>query len=255
MAQYSHLLNTIRDVTPPTSEPPSPKESRRPGVQLAVQPVAQQGYWNEYDNGSEAGDEPYTIIIDPNAESTFPGARTMAYVFEKAKVPVEKMRGWLSPNLDSERQPLLTDNEYFPRQFSGSVTDTDVEDEAYASSSDFPSGYATHYATFPSISDQKLARYREKLLMRGTICSFVAAFLLMIIAGILVTTGRHKLRIEVDAGAVVGVVASLFFGALGIGMMLYRKQQLSWLCRAIVGLAFIMVCVLNGMLLVLIVSQ
>ncbi|RDW91344.1 SPX-containing protein [Coleophoma crateriformis] len=260
MAQYNALLDTIRTATPSASEPSSPRapsslrEPQRSRVVIPVQQAAPQAYWNEYDDGSEAGDEPYTIAIDPEAESTFPGARTMAFVYEKAKVPMEKVKGWLSPKLDSEREPLLTGTEYFPRQRNASMTDTDIEDEAYASSSDFPAGYVAHYATFPSISDQKFAQHREQLLMRGTVCSFIAAFLLMAIAGILVMTGRHRLRMEVDAGAVVGVVASLFFGALGVGMMLYRKQKLVWLHRTIVGLAFVTVCVLNGMLLVLIVS-
>lgn len=254
MSQYNDLLTTLRGSTPVLSGESTPRPSRRTSIQVQVQ-QAPQTYWNEYDDGSEAGDEPYTITVDPNAESTFPGAKTVAYIFSRAKEPIEKVKYWLSPKASpGERRALLSDS-YFPVQRPGTGVDTDIDDDAYASSGDFPAGYETHYATFPSVSDQKLSKYREKLLFRGTLGSFVAAIVLLVIASILVFTGKHKLRIEVDAGVIVGVVASLFFATLGIGMMLYRKEPLSWVHRIGVSLVFITVCILNGALLVLVVSQ
>jgi hypothetical protein len=44
---------------------------------------------------------------------------------------------------------------------------------------------------------------------------------------LLVATGKHKLRVEVDAGVIVGVVSSLFFATLGFCTMLYRSETLS----------------------------
>ncbi|KAL3424615.1 spx domain-containing protein [Phlyctema vagabunda] len=255
MSQYSDLLMTLRASTPMSSEESTPRPSRRPSTHVQAQ-QAPQGYWNEYDDGDEAQeDEPYTIMINPDAEATYPGARTIAYVVSRAKIPMEKVKGWLSPKSEAHERQSLLGNSYFPENRCGSATDTDGDDDAYASSSDFPIGYTAHYATFPSVSDQKLSQYRETLLFRGTIASFLAAILLLAVAGILVLTGKHKLRIEVDAGVLVGVVASLFFATLGIGMMLYRKQQLGWFHRVSVSLTFVTVCVLNGMLLVLMVSQ
>jgi len=75
---------------------------------------------------------------------------------------------------------------------------------------------------------------------------------LLSIASTLVATGKKKLRVEVDAAVLVGVLASLFFATLGIGTMLYRQERLSWLHRGLVGVAFLGVCVLNGILLVLV---
>lgn len=166
-------------------------------------------------------------------------------------MPIEKVKGWFSPTgSPQERRPLLNSEGYFNEQQS--AADTDIDDEAYASSSEFPAGYATHYATFPSINEQKFSREREQLLYHIMLGCFFASIVLLAIAGTLAATGKKKLRVEVDAAVLVGVLASLFFGTLAIGTMLYRQQQQSWLHRGLVGLTFIAICVLNGALLVLV---
>jgi hypothetical protein len=238
-------------VSTPASPSSSRRASRRPSTQILVQPPSQQAYWNEYDDGSEAENESYTILVNPEDDDGFPGSKTFAYVFSKAKMPMDKLKGWLSPESSpGERRPLLTNESYFNEQQS--VADTDIDDEAYASSNEFPAGYATHYATFPSIHDQKFSRQREQLLFHIMLGCFFASIVLLSIAGTLVATGKKKLRVEVDAAVLVGVLASLFFATLGIGTMLYRQERLSWLHRGLVGMTFVGVCVLNGILLVLV---
>lgn len=258
----------MRDSTPPQSEVTSPinqshREYRSEATQQPVAPEAQQQkYWNEYDDGSESGDvnEPYTIYIDPDAESTFPGVKSVIYVFTRlssgVKVPMEKVKGWLSPHgTPNERRPLTLDRQssYFTTHQNSFRTETDVEDEA--SSSDFPVGYDAHYATLPSISDQKLMRHHENLLFYGTVVSFVSAFLLLLIATILVFTGRHHLRVEVDAGAIVGIVASLFFATLGFVVMIYRWERLTLLHILCVTASFLADCVLSGLLLIVVMGN
>jgi hypothetical protein len=236
------------DPQPSTSrEPPSPQSP-------------QQKYWNEYDDGSEAGDanEPYTICINPDVDSSFPGAKTIVYVISQlgstAKIPLEKIRGWLGKHYTyEERRPLFSGRQdgYFSVQ--PDETGTDVDDDT--SLSDFPSGYEPYYATFPSISDQKMAKNRERLLFRGTIASFIAAFLLLFIAALLAITGRHHLQIEVDAGVIVGIVASLFFATIGFTAMLCRRTPLGLLHIMCVSASFLATCILNGFLLVLIMGN
>lgn len=265
--QYNVILTLIQQTSPPQSGTTTPltasrRESRQePQQQREPQQVPQQSYWNEYDNGSEAGDanEPYTIFIDPHEEATFPGAKTVTYIYtalsSKAKIPIEKVKGWLSPqSTPNERRSLIGHEHggYFNNQ-PNSPLGTDVDDDS--SSSDFPNGYDAHYATFPSVEDQKLRRYREKLLFQATVGSFLAAFLLLIISSLLVATGRHRLRVEVDAGVIVGVVASLLFATLGFTTMLYRYARIGWVQRFSVTLSFLLVCVLSGMLLVLVMGN
>lgn len=207
-----------------------------------------QSYWNEYDDGSEAENEPFTILINPNAESTFPGAKTLTHIVKYARGPVEKVIALFSPMVSpNERRPLIENEDYF-RQRPTMETD----DDTYASSGEFPTGYAAHYATFPSVADQRLSQHNEKLLLYLTFASFTASMLLLLISGTLVETGKHKLRVEVDAGVVVGVVSSLFFATLGLGTMIYRKERLSWAHRISVFVIFTAVCLLNGIILVLV---
>jgi hypothetical protein len=254
-SQYRHLVTTLRSTTPYISTPASPSSSRqasrRPSTQIPVQPPPPQAYWNEYNDGSEAEYEPYTILVNPEAEM-FSGVKTFALVFSRAKMPIETMKEWLSPGPSpGERQSLLTNEGYFNEQQS--VGDADIDDEAYASFSEFPAGYATHYATFPSKHEQEISRHCEQLLFQIMLGCFFASTVPLAIAGTLVAIDKKTLQVEVDAAVLVGVLTSLFFATLGIGAMLYRQEQLSWLHRRVgVGLTFVDVCVLNGVLLVIV---
>lgn len=177
-------------------------------------------------------------------------------------MPFEKAKQWFRIRDNPERRPLLDNDSGVARAnggprngYASTSANTDSEEEGYASSSEFPSqGYVGLYA-FPSIAEQKVVRYRERALFLGTIGCFVASFILLAIAGILISTGRHKLRVEVDAGVTVGVVVSLFGACMALGMTLYRQNPLSVMHRLLVWTAFITSCILNGMLLVLVVGN
>lgn len=170
---------------------------------------------------------------------------------------MEKIRGWLNLNSSAgERRPLLgrTSNDYFTAH-PNSLFATDTEAEDDLESNDFPPGYVTHYAKFASVPDQKLSQYREKIMLLGTIASFFASFVLILIAGLLIATGRHRLRVEVDVGATIGVVTSLFFATLGVSIMLCRWQRCGWLHRISVAITFVATCALNGMILVVVMGN
>lgn len=254
MSHYQNLLSTLRASTPEASVPGTPNSSTRPSrrasAQLQSAPV-QQVYWNEYDDGSEAENEPYVVYINPDEEA-FPGAKVVGFMVSMVKKPLDSVKAWLKPGTAApqERRPLLQTNDSAYSNEGQSVIDTEADDDTYASSSDFPTGYATHYATFPSVNDQKSTRHHEQLLFRGMLGCFGASFVLLLIAFLLVATGKKKLRAEIDAGVIVGVVSSLFFAIVGYGSMLCRTQKLDWIHRICVGLAFILSCFLNGMLLV-----
>lgn len=257
--QWSQVMTSLRDPTP-TKNTALRKSKRRVPMPEQQTMEVQRG-WNEYDDGSEAENEPYTIFVDADAESTFPGARAAVYVFAalslRAKRSSEKLRSWLNPHGSlGERRPLnLSQDRGYSTEHSYVSTvgsDSDIEADTDASSAEFPAGYAAHYATFPSIRDQKAIKQREAILFRSSIGCFLAAFLLLLVAGLLVATGRHRLRVEVDAGTIIGVVASLFFATLGLGSMLYRQERLSWMHRIMVSFTFLVICVISGILLVLV---
>ncbi|KAJ4145950.1 hypothetical protein LMH87_004781 [Akanthomyces muscarius] len=271
--RHSEILARLRDAAPAISEPSSPSSVELPPSpastavhepRVTFDPLppaaaAQPKYWNEYDDGSDAGgddDGGYAIYINPDEDSSFPG---MEYVNAIVTMPYHKIRGWFKLKDQRERRPLLSDDRYGGgggySSAGGAHTDSD-EEAGYASSDCIPTeGYSTHYATFPSINEQQIRRYRERVLFWGTLASFAAAYMLMGVAAILISAGKRKLRVEVDVGVTVGVMMSLCCSCAGLGMTLYRQDRLAVLTRLAVWLAFTTSCLVNGMLLILVVGN
>lgn len=182
----------------------------------------------------------------------FPG---FDYLQGILKIPYEKAKGWLRLDRSAEERPLLTAN-HLPRGYSAATFNSESDEEGgYASSDGFPTtGYATHYA-LPSLNQQATLRYREDVFFWGTIGCFMASFILLAVAGVLIFTGKHKLRAEVDAGVTVGVVASLFSACSALGMTMYRRDPLPLTYKLMVWGSFVASCLLNGMLLILVVGN
>lgn len=269
--QNETILRNLRSALPQFSEPSSPStdghlthsrpsSSRRPEFEPLPPPFQQQQqaqakYWNEYDDGSEAGgpEDEYAIYIDPE-ESSFPG---LGYVQAILSMPLEKAKWWFrSRRSTAEHEPLLDPARPQTQGYASTATaNTDSDEEGYASSSEFPvHGFSAHYA-FPSIADQKVSRYRENVMLWTTIGCFFVSFILLAISGVLITTGRHKLRVEVDAAVTVGVALSLLCACSGLGASLYRRDPMSVLHRITVGSVFAASCILNAMLLILVVGN
>lgn len=149
-------------------------------------------------------------------------------------------------NYDTDVDEDVTNlNRYSRRDSSG-----------YASSEEqFPTGYQPHYASLPSIDEQRMAQYREKVLFWGTWGCYATAFVLMGIAAVLITTGRNKKRLEVDAGVTLGIMTSLGLACAAICMAGSRQGRLSWGARLATWGAFAGVCAVNGILLVLVMGN
>ncbi|OAA55428.1 SPX domain containing protein [Cordyceps fumosorosea ARSEF 2679] len=270
--RHSEILADLRNAAPALSEPSSPSSVELPPSPVSsatrvsrvsfdpLPPAAaapappQHKYWNEYDDGSDAGDEGYAIYINPDEDSTFPG---MGYVNAIVTMPYEKIRAWFKLRDKRERHPLLSDDRSACGGGYSSAGHADSDEEAgYSSSDGIPTeGYSMHYATFPSINEQQIRQYRERVLFWGTIASFTAAYILMGVAAILISTGKRKLRVEVDVGVSVGVMVSLFCSCAGLGMTLYRRETPALMTRLAVWLSFTASCLINGMLLILVVGN
>lgn len=155
---------------------------------------------------------------------------------------------------------------------SNTAVDSDDEDEddddddddsngrspggaGYASSEEFPAGYEAHYASLPSIEDQRMNLYKDRLVFMVTGGLFALSFLVLGIATVLIFTGRHRLRVEVDAAVTVGSVVSLGCACTALALTTARWEVLGHGARAVVVLAFTTVCVANGMLLVLVMGN
>ncbi|KAL8711376.1 MAG: hypothetical protein Q9220_004273 [cf. Caloplaca sp. 1 TL-2023] len=245
--------------SPATSAPeilaPSPQKSlrkkRRHGKDRSLrqqmvmnkQPNHQR-YWNEYDDGDEDSDnEPFAIYVDPNKSTSFPGFHTISKaalsLASRAKASSKKARSWIRYSDDPQNllHPVATPED-----------DSDLEDS--------PIDPLLHhrkqrqYSTFHNryIPDDT-HRARELLLTRCCTASFVASFVLLIVAGLLASSGRRKAHLEVDAGIVTGVVFSLVFSLAGVGCMLQRNEKAGMIQKVSVFTMMVIVCIGSGLLL------
>ncbi|TQS34200.1 hypothetical protein Golomagni_05425 [Golovinomyces magnicellulatus] len=262
--EHARVLDKLRESEPQLSEPSSPdsailsaaapNDTNSARVTFDPLPPAQMApqlkYWNEYDDGSEVGDgdDHYAIYINPDDDDSFPGYKYVA-------VPFEKFKSWFkarSPGGGSssrEEEPLLVGGS---AGYSSTTAHTDSEEEGYDTDGIPSYGFSTHYAAFPSVDEQRVKQYQERVFFWATIGCFLTSFVLIGICGVLISAGRHRLRVEVDAGVTIGVMVSLFCSCAALGMTLYREEKMSVLFRASVWSSFIASCLLNGMLLVLV---
>ncbi|KAG6001865.1 hypothetical protein E4U21_003762 [Claviceps maximensis] len=266
--RFDEILTDLQASTSDLSEPSSPDPDNQAAADLLERRRCRQvdyelpptvhmdlpvKYWNEYDHGSDAGEpeDDYAIYIDPDERTGFPG---LAYVNSMLAIPYKKARKWLNMRRPSdEHRPLLSPTQSFSQGYASTAVES--EEEGFSSSDGYPQlGYATHYA-LPSVNEQKVQRYRESMLMWTTLGCFLFSFALLAIDSVLILTGKHKLRVEVDAGVTVGTVISLFCAGSGLGTTLYRRDALPLWYTVVVWSAFTASCILNGMLLVLVLGN
>lgn len=253
ISQYISLLRNLRTAVPDSDKFKGENYSRPVSQQtfskIQTKSQPQYSYWNEYDDGSEVEEEPYLVYIDPNSES-FPGAKTLASMFSKAKRPMDKVREWLIPVASSgEQRSLLHKNDRIYDQESTVGTEGILDDSA--SSSDMQNGYSTFYnTTILNINKQILDSKHDSFLIHTIIGCYAASLTLLLIVWLLATTGKKKLRMEVDAGVAIGVIASLLFAIIGLSLVHFRRQKLSQTYRYGAFVTFILTLLLNCMILI-----
>lgn len=231
----------------------------------------------------------YVIYINPDEEADY--GSDLKSLLNAITAPFAKARSWVKVQ-KRERQSLLsgpssdstygaTDETMSPRNGSyfthppgrnpfacsrgndsNTAVDTDCEDDdrdrddvGYASSEEFPAGYEAHYASLPSIEDQRMTIYKDRIVFMVSGGLFAISFLILGIATVLMFTGRHRLRVEVDAGVTVGSVVSLGCACTALALTMAQWGFLGVGGRVAVVLAFATVCVANGMLLVLVMGN
>ena len=242
--------------TPPLDALKKKKRRRSNRKQMLQKQLREPGqaryerYWNEFDDGSEGSqDEVYTIFVDPDASYSIPGvaavSRLVGSLSSTIKAVEEKALYWLRPSRKTrhgEQRPLIRG------ECSPSTADSDQSDQETCNRV-VKRSPSRRYSTFPPLSQPPAVRAREALLLRSCLASFAASFILLVVAAILVTTGRRKAAGEVDIGVIIGVVASLVFAVMGVGSMVRRKDDVGWVHRLVVALTFVCVVFASGILL------
>ena len=207
-------------------------------------------YWNEFDDGSEGSqDEAYTILVDPNASSNIPGSVAMSRLIGSLS---SSIRATETSILHWFRPPQKTRHGEQRSLISGEVSPSAADsDQSEVESSNRLAKSSSHrrYSTFPTLAQPPAVRAREAFLFHSCIASFVSSFILLIVAAILITTGRRKAANAVDVGVIIGVVSSLVFAVMGLGGMVRRKDDVGWVHRAVVFLVFVCVVLASSVLL------
>jgi hypothetical protein len=208
--------------------PPSPLERR---ARFDPDPVActRGRYWNEYDDGSDCGnDDEYVIYITPESDDddddwTIPG---LAHLTSVLTLPYERARMWFGGRGRNRRHgehnpPSSGDDDADANErrhllsSAGHATDTD-----YTSDDNVPSSGSSVYGAL-WIDRQREAhrarrtrelRARERVLQWASRGSFAAALVLLVVEVLMLGTGRP----EVDLAVAVAAAASLSFAVVGL---------------------------------------
>ena len=216
----------------------SARKSKKKSARFAA-PAPQevpQRYWNEFDDGDSDTnpEERFAIYIDPN-EPSFPGVNTVAKVFsgihDGISKSTQRFTSWIPTRRsgnDGERRPLL-----FGRSGRNGSSDANY-DSSGSETDDLSSKIPTRtkrgpmsrppYA--PSRRLSKRQKARERTLQQSYVALTVLAYVLLVMSGALLATGRKKKRLEVDAGVVTGAVSA--FACIGIAIVLIcmRRESL-----------------------------
>ena len=236
-----------------------------------------QRYWNEFDDGDEVPeDQRYAIYVNPDEQLAFPGAETVAKAFSSLYQSFGRAKGrivsWLpmhSQNQERDdieegvRRPLLgvrnrhdaSDNDASDNDDS---SDTDPQSRPAriskkSRSALFSNPSNSHRTSFPRSRRvgrrQQVHLSHETALFRTYVGCYGIAIALLIVSAILNATGRHRARVEVDAGIIVGVIGALGSAIIGISLMMTREEKLSWLHWILGVSACLMICAGSGWLL------
>lgn len=250
--------------------PPNKKASRRKS--RSTQQLLPR-YWNEFDDGDEVPeDQVYAIYVHPDEQTAFPGAETVSKAFSAMYQSLGRTKrrvvSWLPMQFhghdrdhDAEegvRRPLL------------GVRSRDVDDDNDDSSDTEPSIPCAKFSKkrcstgHPSTSDirrtslpqshhtfkrQPVRSSHENALYRTYVGCYAISIILLIMSAIMKASGRHKAKVQVDAGIIVGVIAALASAIVAVSLMVSREERLSWLHRGLGSTAFLVVCVGSGWLL------
>ncbi|KAI9805577.1 MAG: hypothetical protein M1825_000828 [Sarcosagium campestre] len=237
----------MRDTNPLNPSRKKKKQRRKRGPKSPRRETPYVKYWNEYDNGDGvAENEPYTLLMDPNADTSIPGQTLLLGWIDGFRRGLAassgKLLSWISPQEPEEiQQPLnrqaFTSSPCLGAGYMGDTSSLDVYPQS------------REYATFGSQSERPRHLSRDRLLFLAALGSFISSGLLLVIAALLAVDGRRRLRLSVEVGVILGVVASLGFAAAGAGLTLARKVRLSFLQRGSILLFLSVVCIASGFLL------
>lgn len=233
------------------------RKKKRAQIATPSQPSIPQRYWNEFDDGDSDvnQDEAYTIYVDPNQE-VFPGAQTVSKAFAAMYQSLNKgkkmMTSWLPMDtqsgnlLPTERSPLL----FGSHRGSYTGSEADLESSSSENEESIPHPIVPsnrHSRAISTMSRLTASSYRphqyitprqrqiETTLLQFYTGLIALSYILLAMSGILISAGRRKAAVQVDAGVVVGVAVALSCAIMSGVLMFMRRQPLSIIHRGLMS--------------------
>jgi len=234
-----------------------PRKQKRARIQTPERSLMrQQRYWNEFDDGEEDVNpqESYAIYVNPN-EPLFPGAETVSKAFgamydglsKGTSRAISLISNHERSGKSMERTPLLGQDRQQTTDADAESSESDT-DELFIRGHPLPPKRKSH----PQSQSQGPGRppvYRphqpltprqkalEKMLFYFYTGLIVLSYVMLAMAGILLDAGRRKAIVQVDAGVIVGVVVAEICAIVSVVLLFSRRQQLSILHWALMGVA------------------
>ena len=223
-----------------------------------------QRYWNEFDDGESDTnvDEGYAIYVNPD-ESGFPGAETVSRAFgamyNRLSRGKSRIASWLPlTKADAaprdERTPLLFGTRSQPSSTDADLESSESESDDYFTRSRTQKRRSASSSSSPWFGWQKYRPHqpltRRQKALEATLLQFyggllAVSYVLLIMAAILLSTGRRKKVLEVDAGVVAGVVVAEACATASIVLLCMRRQRLSVLHYGLVAINITTIIVLG----------
>ena len=153
---------------------------------------------------------------------------------------------WREKGTGGERQSLLEHERPSSRSSSEA---SDVENGRLGP----PQLRHGHHGHYPTTGRRFVPQYGSKgeaWLSGVSIGAFVVAYVLLLLAVILMTTGRRKARAETDVGVLVGAAFSLALGLAGLTARAWRGERVSWTWWSVTSSLFVILVIGNSVILV-----
>ena len=187
-------------------------------------------YWNEYEDGSEAGDEDQEYLVATNDTGSFLGP---AELYRGINSRMRKLWPWLETSeADSdlqERRPLLKNDAPRSEQYQSFGTIGEDIDHA-------------------NLHPREQLRTDGLLTWSAMICSIIS-ILLMISDGMLLFVARPQRGQKVESAVILCISANFVFAFSGLACMATRSAPTNWTARMAMLLLILTTVFLNAIYL------
>lgn len=249
--QHDHILDSLQAATIAFSKPSLPSSSEQslsgPTSPRGARIETEVRYWNEYDNGDQLYNQEYGSAVYIMAEED----TCFSALFDFHAIAITSFRKWLQHRKSAEEQSFLgVENARESYTFTGIVSEVTSSGQ-----DDYPSERCVRDCNPPCINEPFVEQNWINSSIWRSIGCLTISFVLLGITGSLIWRGNQNFRRGLDIILLLSTLASLLFSCAGLGMTLQHIHPMTVACHVMTWSAFATSCLLNGAMLVLLLSS